>query len=320
MIHSTDVGSLPKPKDFNEALFLKGLESVENSIFYGTDSKQQPYTYFSDVISNGLKKKLEAGIEVPCYPQYQLMDAQFKRMHKKFIESPLKNPIVEVKGRYVFNPKYTILPEIKVLKEKAPEICEKLGKEQIIIKACISDFLTLQGEVADDFIASLLAGNIVNIEHLKTQIVTLDAPSYNCRDVLNKYEKIYEIVKSVSPEVETGIHIHSSTQKDFLPVKYLDTIECHTEHIDSIKITPEELKNSHKKLQVGIAKTSDIDSVEPLDTVIKRLETSVSKFGFESIRYASPECGMGGWGSEEAAIKNLNLVAEAVNKTNEKHK
>jgi hypothetical protein len=330
MIYSTDIGSLPKPKDFDENLFMQGLHLVENSILFDEylDLNQHPVDYFSDTIVNGLLIKLRAGIERPCYPQYQDMVSQFINLHRKFMNSTVQNPVLEIKGRRLYNPKYLILPEVKILKEKAPTICQEIGIDQLELKYCISDFLTVnyapkEGKVDDDFIAGLFAGNIVNTQYFRTQVAALDAPLYGLgwlfgRDILSRYEKIFEVAKLISPTVETSIHIHTSSQKDFLLIKNLDLIELHAKHIESTNITREDLENPdyNKKLQVGIAQTINPDFVESKYLMLKKGMASISKFGLENILYFSTECGMGGWSSLEKAVKNLQLVAETTRKIN----
>jgi 5-methyltetrahydropteroyltriglutamate--homocysteine methyltransferase len=91
------------------------------------------------------------------------------------------------------------------------------------------------------------------------------------------------------------------------------------------------LEKADKQIRVGIART-DIDSiwaelyekgitqpsaeelVENVDKIKKRYKFAKEKYG-ERMTFTGPDCGLGGWPSQEAATLLLKRTVEAV-KTN----
>jgi methionine synthase II (cobalamin-independent) len=162
----------------------------------------------------------------------------------------------------------------------------------------------------------------VNDDHLKTETITLDDPWPNIVvEEKDRIERILEVVKFVYPEIKTSIHIHTSSQRDYLLIKNLDIIELHSYHIPSTGITRNDLENpeNKKKLHVGIAQTSEYDCVEPFESILKTAETAISKFGYVNILYMSSDCGLFGWKSQKKAELLWRRVSEATDKINEKY-
>ncbi len=88
------------------------------------------------------------------------------------------------------------------------------------------------------------------------------------------------------------------------------------------------LKRFDKQIRVGIART-DIDGilaelyekgvakpsagqmVEPEETIKKRFRVAKEKYG-ERMTFTGPDCGLGGWPSQEAAALLLKRTVKAV--------
>jgi hypothetical protein len=317
MVESTDVGSLPNPLYWDEKLFNLGASLIEKSFFSSVDLSHRSVGYFKQIVYTGLLKKLQAGFEIPCYPQYRDMKLQFRDNYRTLMNSTSTNLFIETgpeKG--MFNPEYTRIAEVEVLKEIGRRICEETGQRPIEMKVCISGPITLEFEVDDYFLAGLVVGSIINTKHVKTKLITLDEPTYGYTVsgdlILRRYDRILYGAKCRN--VETSIHVHSSSQRDFLTLENLDIIECHTKYSKLLESMVEDLKKNGKRLCVGIAKTDITDDVESLDLMEKRLKRAISKFGLDTVAYASPDCGMRGWISEKNALECLRRVSEVVKK------
>jgi 5-methyltetrahydropteroyltriglutamate--homocysteine methyltransferase len=175
--------------------------------------------------------------------------------------------------------------------------------------------------------------SILDTKYIKTEAVSIDEPSFGFlnieaeRDVIcGVLEKAFDFTGAVRQ-----IHLHSSTRlPDLLSVKNLDVLSF--EYAASPKniegISKRMLDTADKQVRVGVSRT-DIDSitaelydrgvakptaeqlVENEETIRKRYLAAKEKFG-DRMTFTGPDCGLGGWPSQEAAQLLLERTVKAV--------
>jgi len=313
---STDVGSLPFVGD--KKRFNEGAELAEQNLF-SPRVENDALKYFEESVYQGFLKKLECGVDVPCFPQYRGMLDQFINLYEKissFDETKYKTV------PFLSDPNLPIVAELGALIKYSGIISEKFGRS-IDMKVCITGYIT-SGRSRDTayygFLMNLIDRSILKTKHLRTRIITIDEPVYDGVKIgIEDYENILHMAKSRN--VETSLHTHCESKKSILELKNLDIIEIHADSIDkeTYDITKKDLETYDKKLQIGIGKTSPVNAVETVDTMKRRGRKAVSIFGIENIPYFSLECGMSAWDYEEA-LTNLRNMSRATREVNEELK
>jgi 5-methyltetrahydropteroyltriglutamate--homocysteine methyltransferase len=306
------VGSLPFVGD--KKRFNKGAELAEQNLF-SPRVENDDLKYFEESVYQGFFKKIECGVDVPCFPQYRNMLDQFINLYKKI------SSFDETRHRtapFLSDPNLPIITELGALVKYSRIISEKIGYD-IEMKVCITGYITA-GKLRDStyygFLMNLIDRSIVKTEHLRTKIITIDEPVYDgVKSDLDDYADILHMAKSRN--VETSLHTHCESKRSILELKNLDIIEIHADSIDKeyFDITKKDLETYDKKLQIGIGKTSQINAVETVDTMKRRGRKAISIFGKENIPYFSLECGLGAWDYEEA-LMNLQNMCRATREVN----
>jgi len=289
---------------------------------------------FYRVVVDSFSRKLDSGLDVVNYPQHYDMYQQFLDIIHMAME----------KGTYVVAEKDTVIPEIWVIKEEAKGFYEKIGRK-IPLRVCITGPLelylkevgtTLYTDVLMMFAETvrLFAENsIFDSKYVKTEVVTLDEPSLGFQEIFNERDVLIEALERAFDFkcVEKHIHLHSSSMvSDLMKIGNLDALSL--EYAASPKniegISKNMLMNADKKIRIGISRT-DIDSitaelfergiskptiqqfVESKDTIRRRLNIAKRKYG-ETLAFVGPDCGLGGWPTQEAAELLLHRTVTAV--------
>ena len=127
------------------------------------------------------------------------------------------------------------------------------------------------------------------------------------------------------------IHLHSASRlPDLLNVNNIDVVSF--EYAASPKniaaVSKKMLEETDKQIRVGVART-DIDSilaelhdkgvtqptaknlVEDIAVIRKRFLSAKAKFG-DRMTYTGPDCGLGGWPSQEAAQLLLEQTVKGI--------
>jgi 5-methyltetrahydropteroyltriglutamate--homocysteine methyltransferase len=131
--------------------------------------------------------------------------------------------------------------------------------------------------------------------------------------------------------VTKQIHLHSSSRvSDLLDVENVDVLAfeyaASPRNIESL--SRQMLDKADKQMRVGVSRT-DIDSitaelydkgvamptatqmVESEDTIRKRFMAAKEKYG-DRMTFTGPDCGLGGWPTQEAAQLLLKRTVDAV--------
>ncbi|TGC07240.1 methionine synthase [Methanolobus halotolerans] len=299
------------------------------------------------IVNDAFMKKVEAGVEVPTYPQYQDMNEQFLSVIRdpERTEEPFKVRIADAR-----------IIELEAIRPVAKAYREEKG-EKLNVRVCVTgplelylkdfggteyvDILNVLAESVNRFVKNSLS----NAGDFNIRTVSIDEPSiginpqvmFSDNDLIKAMDTASSSAKKAGCDVE--VHLHS-------PLHY--KLACQADNIGVIGVesaaTPsyldlidvEELEKSDSFLRVGIARTDIFNLVsvlnEKYDTNVwkdqahmeeivtrmetpelikKRLEKAYSMFG-ERIKYAGPDCGLGSWPGQDMAAQLLRNVASAM--------
>lgn len=331
-----DIGSYPLPTGATR-------EWVEERVGRGKDSR------LYRVLQEAMRQKLEAGVDVPTYPQFQDMNQQFLR----FI---LDDGVVE--EPYVVMESRARLVEVDAVEPVAREYFYEHGR-RMPLRVCITGPLELYlkefgvSGYVDVYHAlarsvdRFVKGAIRDARFSQVKVVSIDEPSIGINPQIMFDEA--EIIRALSTAASTAashgidveIHLHS-------PLHY--TLACEASGINVIGVesatNPSYLELIDKKLledtdsylRVGVARTDIfnltatlnekyntnvwrepdklrevVTEMETPGLIAERLTKAHSVFG-ERIRYAGPDCGLGAWPSQELAQGLLANTRRGIDK------
>lgn len=334
-----DIGSFPLPPKTNRRRFNKAYVLAREAIINGKDVKRDEFLLnnFYRVIIDSFRKKCDAGLDVVNYPQHYDMHKQFTDIIHKAMD----------KGTYVVDKKEVIIPEVYVIKDEAKRLSEETGSK-VSLRVCITgpmelylkeigtapyrDVLLMFAETVNLFAKN----SVLNSKYVKTEVIALDEPSFGFRDVTADRDTLLDVLEKAFDfkGVKKHIHLHSPSRVlDVLDVKNLDVLSfeyaASPQNIETV--SKEILEKADKQIRVGISRT-DIDSitaelhdkgiakptheqlVESEEVIKKRFCIAKEKYG-ELMTFAGPDCGLGGWPTQEAAQlllkRTVNVVKSA---------
>lgn len=331
-----DVGSFPLPSYVDRNTFNRAYDLARQAIIEGRDVMKDDFlpSKFCKIVIDSFKKKCAAGLDVINYPQHY-------DMYRQFAE-PIHGVMKE--GTYVVDEKQAFIPEMHVINEAAKGLSEELDR-RVMLRACITgpmelylkevgtvpykDILLMFAETVRRF-----AGNsILNSKYVKTEAVSLDEPSFGFQGISADRDTVLEVLENAFDfkGVTKQIHLHSSSRvSDLLDVENVDVLAfeyaASPRNIESL--SRQMLDKADKQMRVGVSRT-DIDSiaaelydkgvamptatqmVESEDTIRKRFMAAKEKYG-DRMTFTGPDCGLGGWPTQEAAQLLLKRTVDAV--------
>jgi 5-methyltetrahydropteroyltriglutamate--homocysteine methyltransferase len=268
-VKSCDEGSLPFEGGFQA--FLDGVSG------YGQDVKEST-KLFENRLMASFMDKIDAGIDVPNYPQYRDMNQMLFDM----IEG-----IGKIDGGYIETSISTlkegkkVIPEISVIKSHSQEIYEKLGAP-FQLRICIAGPYTISSlfdykdkgtfDRLGNVLAQMVDANIFNNKYGSVALVSVDEPVFGFIDdplldrgskarenLLNAWDFIMRKIKVKG--AQSCIHLHSTSDELFWEVQSLSVIESHLhDSFYQAKRTKEKLESTDKFLKASIA-TTDFDQL-----------------------------------------------------------
>ncbi len=274
MISSYDVGSLPFDEENKLNLFLEG------AFLYLSKPEERSAVFFERKVFQAFLDKLNAGIEVPNYPQFRDMNSMFLSMI---------DGIEKIKEGYVEFEKLSlkrergngVIPEVEVIRRKARELSAELGTP-LKIKICITGPYTLSSlflyrneetflKLAE-VLAKIVEINTFSDKHCKTEIVSLDEPTFGFiddplldygspgREKLRKaWDKIFHAAQV--KDAKTCMHLHNTLNKLFWEVDSLQILESHVnDDLYRNKTVKKKLEEKDKFLKASICIT-DFDQL-----------------------------------------------------------
>jgi 5-methyltetrahydropteroyltriglutamate--homocysteine methyltransferase len=334
-----DVGSFPLPHYVDRRLFNDAYVRARDAMMDGKDFRKDEFIFnnFYRIIIDSFKKKFDTGLDAVNYPQHYDMHWQFADVIHKAMD----------KGTYVVDEKQAIMPEVHVINDEAKRICEETRKK-VLLRVCVTgpmelylkevgttpykDILLMFAETVKRFAKNA----VLNSKYVKTEVVSLDEPSFGFQDISADKDTILDVLEKAFDfnGVTKQIHLHSSSRvANILDIKNLDVLSF--EYAASPKnieaISRKMLERADKQIRVGVSRT-DINSimaelyekgitkpdaeqlVESEATIGKRFVTAKEKYG-DRMTFTGPDCGLGGWPTQEAAQlllrRTVNVVKSA---------
>jgi len=333
-----DIGSFPLPTAIKRDDYARAYELAREVIINHQDPSKDEFiqSNFYNVVVESFKKKLASGLDVINFPQhYSGLRQVGDPIHK-----------ANENGSFVVDQENAFLPEIYVLNQEAKRLSEEFKKKillRVSIFGPIEQYLNLVGATAYPDVLDGVAqtinrfakNSILNNKYIETKVVSIDEPSLGHSSfsgspelIRESLEKAYDFqgpVKQIHLHFASGIH-------DLLTVKGIDVLSF--EYAASPKniasVSRSMLEKADKQIRVGIART-DIDTIwaelyekgitqpsneqliEPVETIAKRYWYAKEKYG-ERMTFTGPDCGLGSWPSQDAALMVLKRAVEAVKK------
>jgi 5-methyltetrahydropteroyltriglutamate--homocysteine methyltransferase len=331
-----DIGSFPLPQAVSQEAFSRAYVAARDAFAKGADPRSDEFVKanFCDVVLDSFRKKLNAGLDVVNFPQHydgvkQIGDVLHKAMDN---------------GTFVVNEKDAFLPEVRLISQEAKSLSEEFGK-QILLRISLFGPMemylkeigtTPYPDVLDGFSQTLrlfAKNSILDTKYLKTEVVCIDEPSFGFLNINAANDLIQQTLEKAFDftGATRQIHLHSSVRlPDLLQINNLDVLTF--EYAASPKniegVNKRMLEAADKRVRVGVART-DIDTilaelhdqgianpsaeqlVESKEAIHKRYLFAKEKFG-DQMTFTGPDCGLGGWPSQDAAQMLLARVVEAV--------
>jgi 5-methyltetrahydropteroyltriglutamate--homocysteine methyltransferase len=175
--------------------------------------------------------------------------------------------------------------------------------------------------------------SVLNSKYIETKALSIDEPSLGHSSFTGTPELIRETLEKAydfqGPTKQIHLHFASGIH-DLLTVKGLDVLSFeYAGSPKNIEAIPKSiLEKADKQIRVGVART-DIDSiwaelyekgitkptadqtVEPQETIAKRYRVAKEKYS-EKMTFTGPDCGLGGWPSQESAALLLERTVKAI--------
>ncbi len=333
-----DIGSFPLPLGVDRETYNKAYQLARDAMTNGGDVSGNQFIRenFYDVTVNSFKVKMATGLDVVNTPWHydglrQVSDAVHKAMEK---------------GTFTVDEKDAFLPEVRVVEAEAKRLSEETGKK-IALRACMFGpmelYLQEMGTVAyrdvlDGFaetIRRFAKNSIVNTKYVKTEVISIDEPSFGFMNINAEKEVLVEVLEKACDfkGAVRQIHLHSASRMpDVLQVGNIDVVSfeygASPKNIESV--SQKMLEDADKQIRVGVART-DIGSimaelndkgipkptkeqlVESPEVIRKRYLSAKQKYG-DRMTFTGPDCGVGGWPSQEAAQLLLKTTVNAIKK------
>jgi 5-methyltetrahydropteroyltriglutamate--homocysteine methyltransferase len=331
-----DIGSFPLPSGVKREDYARAYELAREAIIKGQNPADDLFVQktFCSVVVDSFRKKLEAGLDVANYPQI------YSGMRQ--VGDAIREAMAD--GSFVVPKERAILPEIYVLNQEAKRLSEEFGRKlqlRVSIFGPIEQYLAEVGataypDVLEGFAQTInrfAKNSILNSKYIETAVVSIDEPSLGHSPFTGSAELIRETLEKAYDFTGPArqIHLHfASGIHDLLAVKCLDVLSFEyggsPHNIDEVPKSV--LDEADKQIRVGVTRT-DIDTlwaqlyeqgitqpsaeqlVEPLETIQKRYRFAKVKYG-ERMTFTGPDCGMGSWPSQDAAVLLLKRTVEAV--------
>jgi len=334
-----DVGSFPLPQNVSRETFDKAYCFAREAVIHGKDPRKDEFLQrnFCKVTLDAFKKKCLTGLDVVNYPQ------QYSGMRQV---SDVLHSAME-KGTFVVDETQAVLPEVHIIEAEAKRLSEELG-HKILLRVSLfgpmEQYLKEIGAVAyrdvlDGFAETIrrFARNaVLNQKYIKTAVVSIDEPSFGFANIAAESDVLCEVLEKAFDfnGAVRQIHLHSSARlPDLLTVKNIDVVSF--EYAASPKniegVSRSMLEAADKQIRVGVSRT-DIDSilaelhdkgivkptvehlVEDEAVVRKRFLAAQAKYE-NRLAFTGPDCGLGGWPSQEAAQFLLERTVKAIKGT-----
>lgn len=246
-IKSYDVGSMPFIGEFDK--FSRGamiFDSILPLLHDTNHPSYEPVRYFEEKVIEGLLDKLEAGIDVPNYPQFRDMNIMFLDSIDGVKKS--ENGYIMVKSLSAKSETAKI-PEVQAIKRNSKRIYEKLGNPSKV-KICVTGPYTLSSLFLDRrfgifnelsmVISKFISNSVYKDKYSEVELIAIDEPSFGflCdplidygtegrEELLKAWENVFHEAKSKG--VSSCLHLHNTVDELFWEIKSLNIVESHSD-------------------------------------------------------------------------------------------
>jgi 5-methyltetrahydropteroyltriglutamate--homocysteine methyltransferase len=331
-----DIGSFPLPPTINKEAFNKAYKQARAVAVNNQDPTKDDFLQknFCIPVLDSFRKKLSSGLDVANFPQqYDGMKQVGDTLH-----------MAMEKGSFLVEEKDAVLPEVYLINQQAKVLSEDFGKKiqlRVSLFGPMEQYLQEVGkipyqDVLDAFaetIGRFAKNSILDSKYIETKVISIDEPSFGFNNIQAPSDVICGVLEKAFDfqGVTRQIHLHSAAGvHDLLRVKNLEVLSfeyaASPTNIDAVPKSM--LEKADKQIRVGVART-DIDSilaelfergfskpsaeqlVESEETIGRRYRVAKEKYG-ERMTFTGPDCGLGGWPSQEAAALLLERTVKAV--------
>ncbi|KCZ72036.1 methionine synthase II (cobalamin-independent) [Candidatus Methanoperedens nitroreducens] len=326
MILFDDIGSYPLPEDISRDQISFAIKSNDPRI--------------TKILRDAMRQKIEAGVDIPTYPQFQDMNQQFLGIIND--EANTEEPLLVRKEK-------ARIMELEAIEEIGAEYYKKNGRK-LNIRVCVTGPVelylkqfggTAYKDILNAFATSIdrfIRNSIDSARHLQIATVSIDEPSiginpqlmFSDSDLIEALEKAAKT--AASHNIDTEIHLHSPLHYKLIcrvPSISIIGVESAANPSYLDLIDKKDLEDYDKFLRVGVSRTDIFNMAAALNekygtnvwkeptkleeivtvmetpkTIAIRLDKIYDTFG-ERIKYAGPDCGLGSWPTQEMAFKLL---------------
>ena len=333
MILFDDIGSFPLPKGINR-------EWVEQA-----NKNNDPK--LPDILKDTMQQKIDAGVDVPTYPQFRDMNRMFLDIIND--ESSQEGPLVVRKDR-------ARIMELSAVEEVGAEYAKKTGNK-LNIRLCVTGPIelylkqfggTAYKDVLNAFAVSIdrfISNSIDNAKDFRISVISIDEPSIgiNPQIMFNESDMVEALTIATKTsglnKIDTEIHLHSPLYYKLIcrvPSISIIGVESAANPSYLDLIDNNDIEEYDKYLRIGVSRTdifgmaavlnekynmnvwkepAKLDEIttqmETPGVIAKRLERAYSVFG-ERIKYAGPDCGLGSWPSQGLAFNLLKNTGAGI--------
>jgi len=269
VVESCDAGSLPFIGDVQK--FLDGASSYGRIV-------NESIQFFETKVVSGFLDKVEAGVDVPNYPQYRDMNQMFFDM----LEG-----VGKVNGGYVETAPLAlregkeVIPEALTIRNHSQQIYEKLGRP-FQLRICVTGPYTMSSLFAykdkgtftrlGNVLTQVIEASVFKNKQGSVRLVSVDEPVFGFVDdplldrgsegrenLLKAWESMMQKIRAKG--AQACLHLHNTSDELFWEVKSLNVIESHVnDPFYQAKRTKEHLERTDKFLRASIAIT-DFDQL-----------------------------------------------------------
>ncbi|MGQ9718776.1 MAG: hypothetical protein ACUVWK_02880 [Nitrososphaerales archaeon] len=273
-ISAYDVGSMPFVGELDK--FLKGARGFYSilPLLYRIDHPSyEPMRYFEERVVRCFLDKLEAGIEIPNYPQFRDMNAMFLDSIDGIKKGDGGYSMV---GSLSVRSNMARIPEVQSIKKNARILYEKMNNP-FKAKICITGPYTLSSLFLDrrigifselsEVLSGFVSNSIYKDKYSEVGLVSIDEPVFGFlsdplidygtlgrEDLLKAWERISH--EAASRGVRSCLHLHNTSDDLFWEVDSLNIIESHVDDlIYESRGTRQVLERKDKFLKASICIT-----------------------------------------------------------------
>ena len=307
-----DIGSFPLPEGITREWVNGNLHTKE----------------YAEMVKRAFLMKINAGVEMPTYPQ-------FRDMNEMFLDL-IKNPEYQ-EDVYVIKREHAKIREVEAV----------LEMDVNAIRVCITgpfelyyrEFGPVIYDDALERIAISLSRFVDNLDSDVVKCISLDEPSLGTNPELQPTkEQIHLAYEKIDFSSDVQIHLHSPLfYTEVLDVEQINVIGIESARderaMDFVDI--EDLESYDKFLRVGVGRSDidgiiaefnskhgvnvwgdwegmmrAIDDIESPEKISSRISRAMDLFE-DRLRYIGPDCGLFSFPSQEHAVKLLENIRKA---------